>query len=560
MPEILTESFCERCGTRYTFESAAPKRRPLGRVRTLSKGLRNFVLSDETSLSEALADARIDEEREASAHQLDAFHKTFNFCMSCRQYTCSNCWNDHEGRCLSCAPHLGTEILPAAFPDLDPHAGLAMAGDRQGSNGHLVESEWPDVDLDSERLGRVFGAEDARAGIDLEHDAPVEADEAAAALPEPDVVAGPEPVEVIAAIAEPTAEALEPQAESEAVAEPEVAAEAEVGAEFETEVAAEPGTEVAAATEPVTAVAEPAEAADDERPAIDLLGERGLAPQRPITPRTGLRRPGAAPTTQDERAAAAAAQTSALLAKFRPGQSLDEALAAYEEELARARTDEDVTQPVASTPTTAPDEPADASPAREAAAAPAPTPEAPAAPATAARDDIELPAWPTAPAATPTLADRPAAQPRPVEPPAASPPAPAAPPAPQAQPAPPAAPPPAATPPSAAPATPASPWSLTPPVETDGEPQWPAAPQWPTGPQWPTNRPAARGDRAPVVPQLAGRPLVPDRSVDALWAASSSEVLARPAGPAPSVQPCVNCGLSLSANARFCRRCGTRQG
>ena len=26
MPEILTESFCERCGTRYTFESVAPRK------------------------------------------------------------------------------------------------------------------------------------------------------------------------------------------------------------------------------------------------------------------------------------------------------------------------------------------------------------------------------------------------------------------------------------------------------------------------------------------------------------------------------------------------------
>jgi hypothetical protein len=57
------------------------------------------------------------------------------------------------------------------------------------------------------------------------------------------------------------------------------------------------------------------------------------------------------------------------------------------------------------------------------------------------------------------------------------------------------------------------------------------------------------------------------RAADAgLWAASAQEVLAQPAagarpGPAASgVQPCSNCGLSLSATARFCRRCGTRQG
>ena len=42
----------------------------------------------------------------------------------CRQYTCPNCWNEAEARCLTCAPHLGHEILPAPFPDL-PAAGAA---------------------------------------------------------------------------------------------------------------------------------------------------------------------------------------------------------------------------------------------------------------------------------------------------------------------------------------------------------------------------------------------------------------------------------------------------
>src|SRR5438067_827746 len=82
-----------------------------------SKGMKNWVMSDDTSLDEAMAAARNDEDRELTSHQLDAFHATFNFCMSCRQYTCGNCWNGAEGRCLSCAPHLGQEILPAAFPD-----------------------------------------------------------------------------------------------------------------------------------------------------------------------------------------------------------------------------------------------------------------------------------------------------------------------------------------------------------------------------------------------------------------------------------------------------------
>ena len=117
MTEILTESFCERCGTRYTFESARPRARLKG-VKVLSRGLKNFVLSDDTSMDEAMAAARSDTDRELTAHQLDAFHKTFNFCMSCRQYTCPNCWNEAEARCLTCAPHLGHEVLPAPFPDL----------------------------------------------------------------------------------------------------------------------------------------------------------------------------------------------------------------------------------------------------------------------------------------------------------------------------------------------------------------------------------------------------------------------------------------------------------
>ena len=137
MPEILTESFCERCGTRYTFESAAPRKtRRLGQIKTLSKGMKNWVMSDDTSLDEAMAAARNDDDRELTSHQLDAFHAAFNFCMTCRQYTCGNCWNGAEGRCLTCAPHLGHEVLPAAFPDQAVAAPVR------------IEAEaWPEIDL-----------------------------------------------------------------------------------------------------------------------------------------------------------------------------------------------------------------------------------------------------------------------------------------------------------------------------------------------------------------------------------------------------------------------------
>ncbi|HSS34741.1 MAG TPA: hypothetical protein VLR93_00585, partial [Patescibacteria group bacterium] len=124
MPEILTESFCERCGTRYTFEAAEPKGKRLGKLKVLSKGFVNFVQNDETSFDEAFAEARSDEQRELTNQQLDAFHQTFQFCMSCRQYTCANCWNEVESRCLSCAPHLGTDILDSPFRSSDPLARI----------------------------------------------------------------------------------------------------------------------------------------------------------------------------------------------------------------------------------------------------------------------------------------------------------------------------------------------------------------------------------------------------------------------------------------------------
>jgi hypothetical protein len=53
--------------------------------------------------------------------------------------------------------------------------------------------------------------------------------------------------------------------------------------------------------------------------------------------------------------------------------------------------------------------------------------------------------------------------------------------------------------------------------------------------------------------------------MDAVWAASTRDLLSTPpVAPAPAaatgIQGCVSCGLSLSATARFCRRCGTQQG
>ena len=92
---------------------------------------------------------------------------------------------------------------------------------------------------------------------------------------------------------------------------------------------------------------------------------------------------------------------------------------------------------------------------------------------------------------------------------------------------------------------------------------------WPDAPAWPTAEPGST--QAGPLPGSAAAPWASRLATarpepTSVWAASSQEVLAAP-GPSaatrpgtPAVQACVSCGLSLSANARFCRRCGSRQG
>jgi hypothetical protein len=479
MPEILTESFCERCGTRYTFESAAPRGARLKGFKVMSRGLRNFVMSDDTSLDEAMAAARNETDREATSQQLDAFHKTFNFCMSCRQYTCGNCWNEAEGRCLSCAPAFGQDAPAATYPGLAPSPiGLigeeVVAADGNGHGPALDEPlAWPTSDL-------------------------MHVDEAM----EPETVAldDLEPIDAAGRLAALGALDAVDDRPVDAVVEPVV----------EPPVAASP------ATTPPT-----------DRPAEDL----------------------------DDRAAALTARTSDLFQRFRPGQSLDDEIAAFERAQAAAEAEG---APEAATP--AP-EPVAAEPARLA-AVPEPEPEpVAAAPEPVAAEPEPVPAEPEPVAAAPETI---AAAPEPEPEPAVA--------GPEPEPAPLAA---ATAHPREdvvpqptwqiiAPDVPPSDRSGVPPTVTPGtaHPDAVAAstePQWPAQPEWPSQRPEA------ALPFM-GRPASASGGIEALWAESAREVAqvptlgGAPIRPSGGVQPCVSCGLSLSANARFCRRCGSRQG
>ncbi len=548
MPEILTESFCERCGTRYTFESAAPtKAKKLGRFKTLSKGLKNYVLSDDTSMDEAMAAARSDEERELTAQQLDAFHATFNFCMSCRQYTCGNCWNDIEGRCLTCAPRFGQEILPTPFPTFaTDFTTLAAAPPPEPEpEPERVEESWPTADLPV-----AASAGDSNGHLEVDEVEEVEEIDLVSRLGqvgfEAPTLAAPAQAEqpAVAAFAE-TIPVAEPPAAPEAITDEAVAANVADGAKVVNEpIAAEPVAAEIAAAEPVAA-----------------------EPPPPL------------PTDVDGRAAAAAARTAALLGRFRPGQSIDAELAAYEashaapDEIAPSEAEPAVAEVVAERVTAAV-EPVAAEPAPIAAepVAAVPVVAEPAPVAVAAEPEpVHVEPEPVAAEAAPLAGEpEPAhAEPEPVyvepEPVAAAEPVAPAAQEPAAQPAPVAA-------ESASPAprkdrveqptwrivAPDTPSTAGPDQVDPGlaaaasaSPAPGAEPSWPATPQWPTAAPAPGF----MIDRLA------DRSTAALWAASARDVVSPPAGAAPTgIQPCSNCGLSLSATARFCRRCGSPQG
>jgi hypothetical protein len=608
MTEILTESFCERCGTRYTFESARPKARLTG-VRVLSRGLKNFVLSDDTSMDEAMAAARNETDREQTAQQLDAFHKTFNFCMSCRQYTCPNCWNEVEARCLSCAPNLGREVLPAPFPDLT--AGPLVSPDTpelngaNGSNGTAhgaeliglaeVQGTRPDAEVDAAaRLAALTGPAEAPVVEEpAATAAPVDEEPVAFVVSSPDIppaaapdippAAAPDiPLEIVEAgiggatpatdggafdaeaattpfdettedrtagdmagfaarlaAASSVAKAARgtepertkrpagkaaPEGDTKAAAQagalpgrsrpdpdPEPAAQA-----VEPEAIPTPGPEAAAAAEPALEAADTvADASAPEAPeapvaagiAIDAVAAHETAADTVLAAEAAIAADEAALVDQPE--AALAADVVAPEASPEP-EAIVEAVAPIEPEITATETAAaeiaaaaavvDVEKPVAAEPeATAPaDAPEESLPAAAAADVPAaPEPAVAPEPAPPVADDVvRQPVWQMVAPDTDATVESPA---------------------------------------------PAAPTS---------EPQWPARPEWPT-----------TGRSAVGLPFL-GRPAAPQGGIEALWAESTSKVTT----PTPSgrtagvVQPCISCGLSLSANARFCRRCGTAQG
>ena len=356
MPEALTESFCERCGTRYEF-TAPTRLNPLRRGRGLVTGLKNYIMSQDT-LSDTVGDAMRTEADSLATTQLDAFHAAFNFCIDCRQYTCTNCWNDGAGRCRSCAPIAGTDDLlerfEASFAAQHP---LAHGADTEldGANvaARLGIDAWPSADpVAGPTSGYpdvpwpedlVLAEGNASAGVvqPAEPAYEPEPERTVAAEPayEPDIPAyEPEP-EPVAAFEAPRLVVLEWEPDTDFELLPDVVAEqpayqpavVEAWAEVEpvAEVELEPVAEVELEPEPVpadvvaatTEVAEPPAAPGPIRQTVGPITDSILRLPHPAAP-SEARPAAAAPQAADDPLAAARRAQLDLLGLDDPGEGV----------------------------------------------------------------------------------------------------------------------------------------------------------------------------------------------------------------------------------------------
>ncbi len=639
MTDTITESFCERCGAKYSFDTLTKPRGGLSRARVVSRGLKNFVSNDGMPMSEAMAAARDEVERAGTARQFDAFHSTFSFCMGCRQYTCPNCWNAKAGECLTCAPDLSREVLPAAFSNL-PVAGPTGRGNGHAEHGALGATAWPEADLEREEpsgdttlLPLDAKAEPAAPDVLARIDASVAAPPAAPPGAVADDLTADELAEVqgaLAAVPEPAVAsdtatpAVEPAWQAEAAV-----AGASVPESAETEIS---GQAVETSGDGPAAATAAQAATTGRTQTRRLLGRfrpsRGDTPPLPATtpsqpgspradvvPVAASEAPVPAPAAQPEPAAVpvAASEAPVPAPAAQPEPAAVPVAASEAPVPAPAAQPEPAAVPVAASeaPVPAPaaqPEPAAVPVAASEAPVPAPAaqPEPAAVPVAASEAPVPAPAAQPEPAAVPVAASEapvpaPAAQPEPAAVPVAASeapvPAPAAQPEPAAVPvaaseapvpAPAAQPEPAAVPvaaseapvpapaaqpePAAVPvAASEAPVPAPAPTDTIDQPTWQTVapdatasppPSWPAAPVWPATTVQGAADAAVPASPWASRLAISRPDPTGVWQASSEELLAAPAraaGAAPAVQACVSCGLSLSANARFCRRCGTRQ-
>ena len=520
MTETLTETFCERCGTRYEF-SAPTRLNPLRKTRGLIGGLKNYLTSQD-ALGDALDDAMRTEEGALATAQLEAFHEAFNFCIDCRQYTCLSCWNDDAGRCRSCVPVPGTDDLAERLAAstaavIEPVADIAEADmSDEDVRRHLGLEAWPTSDLPQEAIaanGHV-PEDDWATTQGAWADAPV------APVNEPEqpvataggfvgadgfVYETKEQADKVAA--NMLAEALAAQESARAAAELEAAQSAEAAAAQAAEVAA-----AQAAEHPDDALAAEAAPTEPEAPWVaDALDDEPVAAETPVPAETVQTieprpEPVAAEAVPEPHLRVVAWDEDAAL-ELEPEPIVAEAEPESEPVVAEVEP-EPVVAEVEPEPVVAEvePEPEPIAATSEAEPDPAATPIAPRI-APVSETILHFPTKPVQPEAV---------QPEFVQPAAAA----------------------DETPEVAARRAQLDSLGL------DGGP---------TDADMPAVLPYRSRGAAVTSAELAMRAAAGQR----FWEASAREVASAVGNV--GVQNCSECGLSLSANARFCRRCGTRQ-
>ncbi|MBM4408802.1 MAG: hypothetical protein FJ038_09465 [Chloroflexi bacterium] len=599
MTDLLTESLCERCGTRFTF-GEPPRARRLSRLKLLSRGLKGYVLSDGATLRDALGEAKNEDHRHAVSRQLESFQDAFSFCLSCRQYLCHDCWNGAAGRCVTCAPlesPAADESGPEARPRVDiPTAEAPAAAPvplREAftwpehpslpprplpvSSRLAADDPWRDLEVPwsaasataSETLGDVGAGPDVEADVEanLAADADAETDAGVDAAAEgspmgapiaelPAARVDPGPLVAFDAFAQP---ADAPPATETGVGTPladpwrglrwsagdsgsESGSEPERAAAAAAELEPEPEPESEFEPESAPSVAAMAQLAADAEPAPGPAIEVGPPQSEPVV--------------------VAPARTLGLLGRLgalryraeRAGHDelpvelrlRDQLFSSIDKSAVMAGRDGEPVLAAMPDPLVPPA----AGPSIEEADAPEPGHQSempshsavePEPTIDAHPIELELSAEPEPLA--PAVVEPAATDASPAAVPAAVPAAPAAEPEPQNE---------------AGPASPPLPpeevwWIVAPdaPTRSDDirQPLWDLR----SVPSPVPHAPAAPTLVAPGFPPSAARPTAPLANV---WAASSREVVNRPGS---GVQVCRSCALPLSASARFCRRCGSPQ-
>ncbi|MGZ3589012.1 MAG: hypothetical protein ACXVAE_08100, partial [Candidatus Limnocylindrales bacterium] len=122
MSEGLVQYVCERCHTRFVLALSGRKLGPASNLRASIEAARG-TLQGHGSYSENVAEARRRIGQQLADQEYERFRRSFNFCHGCRQFVCSDCWNDTQRLCLTCAPR---KVVKAAGAVAKPK-GVAVA-------------------------------------------------------------------------------------------------------------------------------------------------------------------------------------------------------------------------------------------------------------------------------------------------------------------------------------------------------------------------------------------------------------------------------------------------